>query len=130
MRAFRLVATDKGIFDESSFNRFHCGAPHRIDRADEPHEWHQQDRRIQVLRPLRLHKRPQIVIPEARKDVLSYRVAGALPVIERPRKRTFLGKAQCSIETHPAHQTRVQEFSPPPTNLPYTSIVPLPLLTH
>src|ERR1700735_1477348 len=54
--AFRLVATDKGVFYEPCFNRFHCRAPHRIDRANEPHEWHKQDRRIQVLAPLRLYQ--------------------------------------------------------------------------
>src|SRR5229473_6409073 len=40
MGVFRLVATDKSILDQPSFNRFHCREPHRIDRADEPHERH------------------------------------------------------------------------------------------
>src|SRR5271156_1186669 len=40
MGAFRLVAMNKRIFDQSCFNRFHCRAPQRIHRADEPHEWH------------------------------------------------------------------------------------------
>src|SRR5215469_6969200 len=37
---FGLVTTDKSVFDQSRFNRFHSRTPHGIDRADEPHQWH------------------------------------------------------------------------------------------
>src|SRR5947207_9528025 len=62
MRAFRLIAADQGIFHQSRFYRFHCRAPHRIDRADEPHKRHQESRSIQILGPLRLHERLKFVI--------------------------------------------------------------------
>src|ERR1700723_2777660 len=99
--AFRLVAMDKGIFDEPCFNRFSFRAPHRIHRANEPHEWQKQDRRIQVPAPLRLYKRLQIVIPEVRKDVLSNRVARSQPSVEWPGQGAFLCKPQGSMESYP-----------------------------
>src|SRR5207253_11014837 len=85
---------------------------------------------IQVLRPLRLHKRMQIVIPEVGKDILSNGVARMQPSLEWRRKGAFLRKPQCSIESHPAHQTGVQEFSRAATNLPYAFIGPLPVLAQ
>src|SRR6266705_3098608 len=72
----------------------------------------------------------QILIPEVRKDVVSNRVACSQPSVEWPRKRAFLREPQCSIESHPAHQTRVQEFSRSATNLPYALIGPLPVLSQ
>src|SRR5205807_1262444 len=69
-------------------------------------------------------------IPKVCEDILSYRVPGSQPSVERPRKGAFLRKPQCSIESHPAHQTRVQEFSRPATNLPYALIGPLPVLSQ
>src|SRR5207302_11079128 len=69
-------------------------------------------------------------MPEVFEDILSYRVARSQPSAERPRKGAFLRKPQCSIESHPAHQTRVQEFSRPATNLPYALIGPLPVLSQ
>src|SRR5439155_1002056 len=85
-----------------------------------PHEWHQQDRRIQVLSPLRLDERLQILMPEVFEDILSYRVARSQPSAERRRKRAFLRKPQCSIKSHPAQQTGVQEFSRPAPSRPFS----------
>src|SRR5438552_15210499 len=49
MRAFRLVAADKSIFDQSRFNTFPARVPHRINLSDEPPTGHQQAGGVQVL---------------------------------------------------------------------------------
>src|SRR5262249_53779226 len=85
---------------------------------------------IQILSAFRLHKRLQILIPEICENIISNFVPSALPQIERPRKRSLLRQAQSAVERDPTHHARVQEFSRPATDLPYSVVWSLPVLSQ
>jgi hypothetical protein len=121
------VAINEGIGDEILLEGAQRRQPAGVLRRDEPHERHQQARRVDGAGRLALDEGTQPGIPEVPEDVLVDRIPGAQPFLQRGREGTLPGQADGAIHGHPAHQARAEELPGAAANLPDALVGLLPV---
>ena len=114
----RAVAQDQAVDDQVALDRLDRPAHARVRRGQEADERDEQEARVQLLRRVRLHERPELLVEAVRADVGVDLVAQGAPALHRPVQRVLLDRAHGAVERDPRHDLRVDEVPPLAADLP------------
>src|SRR6266487_5080803 len=125
----RSISKHEAILHKLAFNRLNSAAHTLISGRQKASHWHQEQTRVERVRPIKLRERFLARVVTAFADFRVDLIANFLPALEMfvCRAATFLNKFDRAIERDPGHHFRMRKMFAAATYLPHSFVQFLPI---